>query len=149
MKFEINFILNSLQLITGCLYRKRDFLNWYCEEYRVFRMYANTFNRLYLFLCDRYKIFRHIVWKPYLLAFKRSTLYFGTLHTVRDNLIFVKLVSSHFVRSLFYAKTEISLTHIKVTKSYTLQINPLFISFQRIYVPFFSFILYIAIFLIL
>ena len=47
-------------------------------------------NLIYHFLCDRYKIFMHIIWKPYLLAFKRSTSYFGTFHTSREISIFGK-----------------------------------------------------------
>ena len=66
-----------------------------------------TENLIYLFLCDRYK--NYILLRNKLLAFERSTSYFGTLHTAREISVFVKLVRSHFVRSFFNAKTEISL----------------------------------------
>ena len=61
----------------------------------------HTQNRLYFFLCDRYKIFLHIVWKPYLLAFKWSTSHFGIFCTAREISIFVNLGRSHFGVSLY------------------------------------------------
>ena len=103
-------------------------------------------NLIYLFLCDRYKNFMHIVWKLYLLAFKWSTSHFGAYHTARKILIFVNLVRSHFSRSKNYTKSAISSTCVKVTKSYTMQNKALFISFQMIGIPFFHFHIYLEIF---
>ena len=69
-------------------------------------------NLIYLFLCDRYKKIIHVLCKPYLLAFNRSTSHFGTFHTAREIFIFINLVRSHFSRGKLYAKTAISLIYL-------------------------------------
>ena len=99
-------------MITANSYNRNSIRINYFQIHTTYRVAANsenTTNLIYLFLCDRYKKIIHIIWKPYLLAFKRSTLYFGTLHTIREISIFVKEMRSHFVRLLFYEKTKVSL----------------------------------------
>ena len=74
-------------------------------------------------------MFMHIKCKPYLLAFELSTLHFGTFHTTGEIPICVNLLSGHSGRGTFYTKSAISLTCVKITKSYIVQKKALIIRF--------------------
>ena len=84
--------------VTFCRYILRVFV-WYIQLHKYIHRYINTGwqevigSPQNLFLCNSYKNFMNIGWKPYLLAFKRSILHFGIFHTAREITIFVTLVA--------------------------------------------------------